>query len=216
MSTTRFPTDLPDTRWAVVGPLLLAGADHRRGPKLSDPRKRFVAVDVTGMPLARLACSARTSEVAGVEALLPRLADLDVVARLNKVRVDKGVMAGSAERLSQPHGIEVERYGWATHPQAVQAHRPRLTGRGRGRPQGRAPRRPRQRRRWPLHPDGADGCAHGRRGQHLKPAHIRHYAGRKPDTPCETGRQVIAFRAADELGLATPTPVRWSMWALPQ
>lgn len=40
--------------------------------------------------------------------------------------------------------------------------------------------------------------------------------GQKPDTSCETGRQVIAFRAADELGLATPTPVRWSMWALPQ
>ena len=32
----------------------------------------------------------------------------------------------------------------------------------------------------------------------------------------EAGRQVIASRAADELGLATPAPVRWSMWALPQ
>ena len=88
-------------------PLLLAGADHRRGPKLSDPgerltrcatwrtpaargaacpgtsapgAKRFVAVDVTGMPLAGLARSARTSEVAGVEALLLP-ADRVVVAR---------------------------------------------------------------------------------------------------------------------------------------
>jgi hypothetical protein len=28
-----------------------------------------------------------------------------------------------------------------------------------------------------------------------------------------TGRQVIASRAADELGMATPAPVRWTMWA---
>lgn len=213
MTPARFPTDLTNEQWEMVEPLLLAGAEHRRGPKVREPRqrfdalrymthtgcqwrylpgdfgtwgqvwgsfqrwsragvfgpvlaglhgharlaagraerlpsllvidsqlargaasgggsfhdqggpwgathgaKRFVAVDVTGMPVAALACGARTSEVAGVEALLGKLADLDVVARLDKVRVDKGITAGSAERLSQTFGIEVERYGWATHP----------------------------------------------------------------------------------------------------
>lgn len=213
MTPSRFPTDLTDAQWALVEPLLLAGADHRRGPKVRNTRqrfdalrymahtgcqwrylpgdfgtwsevwgsfqrwsragvfgpvlaglhgqarlvagraealpsllvvdshlargaangggsfhdqggpwgatngaKRFVAVDVTGMPVAGLACGARTSEVAGVEAMLLHLADLNIVDRLSKVRVDKGVMPGSAERLSRDYGIDVERYGWATHP----------------------------------------------------------------------------------------------------
>lgn len=78
--------------------------------------KRFVAVDVTGLPLAGLACGARTSEVAGVEALMRKLTDLGVATRLTKVRVDKGVGPGSAVRLTRLFGIEVERYGWAVHP----------------------------------------------------------------------------------------------------
>ena len=78
------PSSGSPTRPVLSLPLLLAGADHRRGPKLSDPgerltrcaiwrtpaargaacpgtsgpgAKRFVAVDVTGMPLAGLARS---------------------------------------------------------------------------------------------------------------------------------------------------------------
>ena len=208
-----YPSDLTDSQWAVVEPLLLADADHRRGPKVRDARrrfdalmyithtgcqwrflpteygtwgsvwgsfnrwsrvgvfgpvlrglhgqtrlllgradelpslvivdaqlargaangggsfhgqggpwgatkgaKRFIAVDVTGFPVAGIVVSANVSEVAGVEQLIHRLADLDAVSRLSKVRVDKGTHAGSATRLARELGIEVERYGWATHP----------------------------------------------------------------------------------------------------
>ena len=52
----------------------------------------------------------------GVEAMLWHLSDLSVLGRLSKVRVDKGVVCRSAERLSRGHGIEVERHGWTTHP----------------------------------------------------------------------------------------------------
>ena len=208
-----YPSDLTDAQWKLVGPLLLADAEHRRGPKVRDARmrfdallymthtgcqwpflpddfgtwasvwgsfnrwskagvfgpvllglhgqtrlalnraealpslvvidaqlargatngggsfhgqggpwgatkgaKRFIAVDVTGFPLAGIVVSANTSEVAGVEQLMWKLADLNAVSRLSKVRVDKGTHAGSAVKLSRIFGIEFERYGWATHP----------------------------------------------------------------------------------------------------
>lgn len=38
------PTNLTDEQWGLVGPLLLAGAEHRRGPKVRNPRRRLDAL----------------------------------------------------------------------------------------------------------------------------------------------------------------------------
>jgi putative transposase len=208
-----YPSDLTDGQWDAVEPLLLAGADHRRGPKVRDARKRFdalmyithtgcqwrflpaeygtwgsvwgsfnrwskagafapvlrglhgqtrlllgraeefpslvivdaqlargatngggsfhgqggpwgatkgakrfIAVDVTGFPMAGVVVSANIAEVRGVQMLIEKLADLNAIDRLTKVRVDKGTHKASAEKLSKTLGIEVERYGWATRP----------------------------------------------------------------------------------------------------
>lgn len=39
-----YPSDLTDAQWKLVGPLLLADAEHRRGPKVRDARMRFDAL----------------------------------------------------------------------------------------------------------------------------------------------------------------------------
>jgi putative transposase len=78
--------------------------------------KRVVAVDVTGLPVVALVVPARTSEVAGEDQLVWKLASLGGVDRLEKVLVDKGTAAGSAVRLSRECGVEFERYGWGTRP----------------------------------------------------------------------------------------------------
>lgn len=44
MSPAHFPTDLNDAQWELVEPLLLAGAAHRRGPKVRNTRQRFDAL----------------------------------------------------------------------------------------------------------------------------------------------------------------------------
>lgn len=92
---------------------------HERGGPwgATNGAKRVVAVDVTGLPLVALVVPASTAEVAAQEQLIEKLADLNGVARLDKVLVDKGTAPGSAVRLSQKFGIEFERYGWATRPE---------------------------------------------------------------------------------------------------
>jgi putative transposase len=90
---------------------------ERGGPHgATNGAKRVVAVDVTGLPVVGLVVSARTSEVAGEELLVAKLAELGGVARLDKVLVDKGTAAGSAVKLSRIFGVEFERYGWGTRP----------------------------------------------------------------------------------------------------
>ena len=44
MSTSGYPTDLTDAQWQRVERLLLAGEDHRRGPKVRDARLTFDAL----------------------------------------------------------------------------------------------------------------------------------------------------------------------------
>ena len=91
---------------------------HERGGPFGATKgaKRVIAVYVTGLPLVAMVVSARTAEVAAQEKLVEKLADLNGVALLEKVLVDKGTAQGSATRLSREFGVEFERYGWGTRP----------------------------------------------------------------------------------------------------
>jgi len=78
--------------------------------------KRFVCVDVTGLPLCVRVVPASTSEASAVEQILDDLVLTGEDERLELVLMDRGTARSGATRLSAKFNYEVRRVGWDEPP----------------------------------------------------------------------------------------------------
>ncbi|HQR28368.1 MULTISPECIES: transposase [Nocardioides] len=87
---------------------------HERGGPYGRTKgaKRFVAVEVTSLPVAALVVPASTHENRTSDLMLEHLDRQGVTDRLELVLVDRGVTAAAARTLGRDHRVEVRRVGW--------------------------------------------------------------------------------------------------------
>jgi len=85
--------------------------------------KRFVCVDVTGLPLCVRVVPASTSEASAVEQILDDLVLTGEDERLELVLMDRGTARSGATRLSAKFNYEVRRVGWDEPPATSTAPR---------------------------------------------------------------------------------------------